>query len=133
MTNLDRRAISAALFLPALYWTGAVIATTLFGYPAVICMTPLAWLLALPIGMRVPHESISPGNGPVIEAAVSGALLGIWQGLLFALSMALTTMLPQGRASELPNALLLAGLALLLGTPITASLAAWIAWVKRRS
>jgi len=85
--NLDRRAITAGLFLPLLYWTGGVVMISLFGYPGVVCMTPLAWLLALPVGLRVARESQSPPGRAVLEAGTGGVLLGLWQGLLFAAAL----------------------------------------------
>lgn len=81
--SLDGPTISAGLFLPLLEWTGAVVVASLAGYPTIAWLTPLAWLLAIPVGLRVRRQSASPGRGPVREAALGGCLLGIWQGLLF--------------------------------------------------
>jgi hypothetical protein len=131
MASLDLRAISASLFLPLLYWTGAVIAISLFGYPGVVCMTPVAWLLALPVGMRVPRESASPVSRQVIEAAVGGGLLGLWQGVLFIATLTAPALLPGSAETALSNSLLLAAVSILAGVPVTAGLAAWTAWMRR--
>jgi hypothetical protein len=130
---LDLRAISTALFLPLLYWTGGVVMISLFGYPGVVCMTPLAWLLALPVGLRVARESESPRSRAVLEAVIAGGLLGLWQGLLFAAAMTAAPLLPGGgSAEELPSSLLVSGAAGLLGMPVTGLLAGGIAWMARK-
>lgn len=133
LPTLDLRAISGALFLPLLYWTGAVLTISQFGYPGVVCMTPLAWLLAVPVGLRVQRESTSAGRGPVIEAAIGGALLGLWQGLLFAIAMLTMPVLLSDTTVQVPRGLLASLAVLAAGIPVTGSLAAWTAWRKRQS
>jgi hypothetical protein len=133
VTRPDLRAIATALFLPLLYWTGAVVAITLFGYPGVACMTPAAWLLALPVGLRVAQESDSPGlRRPVIEAAAGGGLLGFWQGWLLAAAMAAGRFRSEDFAADLPSPLLVGLAASLLSLPFTAGLAAAAAWLRKR-
>src|SRR5512144_1221878 len=124
--SIDLRAVSSALFLPLLLWTGSVIAVCLMGYPGVICMTPVAWLLALPVGLRVFRESQSPGNGPVLDAAVGGAVLGFWQGVLVPAVMVASNFLPGRIMSDPPSPIFAAGLSILVGVPVTAGLAALI-------
>src|SRR5512146_1770664 len=93
-----------ALFLPLLFWTGSVIAITLMGYPEVICMTPVAWVLAMPVGLRVHRESQSPRERAVLEAALSGGFLGFWQGLLVpAVMVGSSYLLPGKIGSEAPS------------------------------
>jgi hypothetical protein len=132
--SFDFSAITTALVLPLLFWSGAVIAISLFGYPGVVCMTPVAWLLALPVGTRVGRSSASPGRIPLFEAAVGGGLLGFWQGLLFAAVMALTPYLPNGGrySGDLPEPWLVALVFSCLGVPVTAGLAALMAFLTRR-
>lgn len=122
MTRLDGRAVASALFLPLLLWTGSVIAVALLGYPGVIYMTPAAWLLALPVGLRVRRESESPGRQPVLEAALAGAVLGTWQGLLLIGMQALPGLLAVEPLEPQPLVLLSLG----LGVPLTAGLAALV-------
>ena len=53
-------------------------AHSLAGYPGVICMTPLAWLLALPTGVRCVLNSRSDGTRVLLrEAALAGVGLGL--------------------------------------------------------
>jgi hypothetical protein len=86
-TRLDRYAICSGLFLPLLGWTGSVIVISLLGYPQVLRLTPLAWLLAIPLGLRIRRESHSPEQNTRREAAAGGALLGLWQSALLIISV----------------------------------------------
>jgi hypothetical protein len=135
--TFDLRAITLSLFLPMLYWTGTVIAISLFGYPGVVCVTPLAWLLALPIGLRMALESKSPLEHVLVESAAAGALLGLWQGLLAAAVLAAVPLLavrPLAGSLNLEalSPLLAALVGGLVSMPITAGLAAATTWVRRR-
>jgi hypothetical protein len=96
---VDLRAIAASLWLPLLFWLGAVLLISLAGYPGVICMTPLAWLLALPTGVRCVLNSRSDGTRALLrEAALAGGGLGLIEGVLFILATALTAgATPEGR------------------------------------
>jgi hypothetical protein len=130
---IDLRAVSSALFLPLLLWTGSVIVISLMGYPGVIYMTPVAWLLALPVGLRVFRESQSPGKGPVLDAAVGGAVLGLWLGLMVPAVMFASAFLPGKMISGPPSPIFAAGLSILFGVPVTAGLAALITiWMARK-
>jgi hypothetical protein len=124
---LDKSAIVSALFLPLLFWTGSVVAISWMGYPGVVRMTPLAWLLALPVGLRVRRESTSPGNRPVLEAALGGGLLGLWEGLLVPTTMVASRSLPGNHDIALSNPFLFAIVILIFSVPVTTGLAALIA------
>jgi hypothetical protein len=130
--KIDYSAILSALFLPLLFWTGSVLTITLMGYPGIICMTPLAWLLALPVGLRVYRESSSPGTRPVLEAALGGGLLGFWQGMLVPSVMAVSRYLPGQGLPDPPNSIFAALLATIISIPAAAGLAALITWLARR-
>lgn len=138
MVNISWRAVSAGLFLPLLYWAGAVTAITMFGYPGVVCITPLAWLLALPVGMRIGREIGADGEDRVIlsSAATGGALLGLFQALLLAAMLAAAPSLPGGAAAvganELVNPWLIALVSAVIGVPITAGLSVLMARLVRR-
>jgi hypothetical protein len=85
---LDGRAIlSSALPLFAV-WLAAVVGITLAGYPGVVCVTPMAWLLALSAGLRCAARSASPAVGKrILEAGLAGALLGLLQGIVRVISL----------------------------------------------
>jgi hypothetical protein len=128
---MNVNAMIVALFLPLLYWTGTVIAVTLFGYPGVVCMTPMAWLLALPVGFRLARESSSPPPILRSESLVTGGVLGLWQGLLLAVAMVLAPAV-SNYGEDLPASWLAALAGVLVSTPVTAGLAALAAWWARR-
>lgn len=132
MKKIDQRAIIMGLFLPSLFWTGSVIAISLMGYPGVVCMTPLAWLLALPVGMRVRRESESLGKLPALEATLAGGLLGLWQGLLVPAVMVASPYLPGKISSAPPSSIFAAIISTIISIPVTAGLAGFIAvWMSR--
>jgi hypothetical protein len=129
---LDKNAIISGLFLPMLLWTGSVIAISWFGYPGVVCMTPMAWLLALPVGVRVRRESVSTGTRPVLEAAMGGGILGLWQGLLVPAVMVASSYLPGKHDLDPPNPFLIAAGMVMISVPVTACLAALTARLVRQ-
>jgi hypothetical protein len=86
MNNLDLRNIVKAIWLPFIVWAGAV-NTVAFGarQPGVICVTPMAWLMALWVGLRAAGYTRSGTKGArLAEAALAGGIFGLLQGLLFA-------------------------------------------------
>ncbi len=123
-----------ALFLPLLLWTGSMVVISLMGYPEVICMTPVAWVLALPVGLRVHRESQSPRKRAVLEAALSGGFLGFWQGLMVPAVMVSSAYVAPGRiGAETPSPVFAALLMVILSVPVTAGIAALItAWMRRQ-
>ena len=63
-----------------------VLLVTLTGYPGVVCVTPMAWLLALRVGNLVTWRSKSGLRFQrLTEAALAGGFLGLLQGILFGL------------------------------------------------
>lgn len=87
---IDLQAIFLSVWLPLLLWVLMVGGATLSGYPGVICITPLGWLLALSVGLRLP--GFSSTKNPTLrlaEAGMGGAFLGFFQGFLFAVILAL--------------------------------------------
>ena len=115
------------LFTP---WLLVVIAVTWAGYPGVTCITPLAWLLALPVGVRIEAHSTSPDAGQRLrEAALAGALLGLLQGILFLLIM---PRLGPLQADERASAGMIALALLIIGIPIAAGLSTLTAWLAQR-
>lgn len=61
-----------------------VLFVTLVGYPGVVCVTPMAWLLALRVGNLIAWRSKSGLRSQrLTESALAGGLLGLSQGVLF--------------------------------------------------
>ena len=111
-------------FLP---WLAAVLAVTLAGFPGVICITPLAWLLALRVGLRTVSASSSSSHLP--QAALAGAFLGLLQGLLFL--MISPRLGPLNYDEALPAALLI-GAVFVIGMAVGAGLAGCSAYLGER-
>jgi NhaP-type Na+/H+ or K+/H+ antiporter len=84
--SLDlRNAIETPLrqFAP---WLVMVLLITWAGYPGVVCVTPMAWLIALRAGILCVLRSRSEQSSKrLTEAAIAGAVLGLLQGILFAI------------------------------------------------
>jgi len=54
--------------------------------PGVVCVTPMAWLIALRVGIICAASSRSEAsNSRYLEAALAGGVLGFMQGILFAM------------------------------------------------
>jgi hypothetical protein len=102
---------------------------TLGGYPGVVCVTPMAWLIGLWAGQRVAATSRSAGRRPLVEAAVAGALVGLIEGVLF---VAVGTQMPAQDAEELGQMVSFSACLVVLGVPITAGLAVLTAWLTLR-
>jgi hypothetical protein len=89
-TGIDYGSIRQALWRPLLYWLLAVGGATAAGYPGVVCITPMAWLLAVPVGRDcVLYTRQALTSAPVREAALAGAALGLAEGMLMFLVLAL--------------------------------------------
>lgn len=80
---LNASALVRAVGMWAILWGGTVLFVTYQGQPGVICMTPMAWLLALPAGWNyVAFSEGRPGRQPFVAGALVGATLGLLFGLL---------------------------------------------------
>lgn len=65
-------------------WLGAVVVVSLAQYPGVVCATPMAWLIALRVGIMCSAATTSAKKSlRLAEAALAGAWLGLLQGILF--------------------------------------------------
>jgi|SRR5215207_3808433 len=83
--RLDLRVIIETPLRQFVLWLAMVLLVTWAGYPGVVCVTPMAWLIALRVGNLCVWRSKSAlSSRRLTEAALAGALLGLLQGLLFA-------------------------------------------------
>ncbi len=78
--SLDLRVVARAVWPYLLLWPLGVTLAFLLAAPAVICLTPFAWLLSVPVGRYCKTNTRS--QSPSAEAAIAGAFLGISQGLV---------------------------------------------------
>ena len=84
-TPLDTRVIFETPLRQFVPWLAMVLLVTWAGYPGVVCVTPMAWLIALRVGnLAVARSRSETSSRRLTEAALAGAVLGLLQGLLFA-------------------------------------------------
>ncbi len=81
-------AIHASAFLrtliaPLIVWGATVMAVTASGQPGVVCITPVAWLMALWCGGQ--YVRLGGGRPDNLGPALLGAALGLGLGILFIL------------------------------------------------
>jgi len=82
--KIDIRLILETAVRQFVPWLGAVLLVTWAGFPGVVCITPMAWLMALQIGNVCTSKSKSAtSSNRLFEAALAGGLLGLLQGILF--------------------------------------------------
>ena len=81
--KLDYRNIIEVPLRQFVPWLAMVLLVTFAGYPGFVCVTPMAWLLALPVGNICVARSRS-GQSPrrLLEAALAGGVLGFLHGIL---------------------------------------------------
>ncbi len=101
--NFDILTMGRSLISPLIFWGVAVGGAALSGYPGVVCLTPLAWLLALLVGRYC--TLYSTGKNPAGEAALAGGIMGLIFGLI-AVGLSAATMPIE--ADEQANARILA-------------------------
>jgi hypothetical protein len=83
--KLDLRMIFETPIRQFAPWLASVLVVTWAGYPGVICVTPLAWLMALRVGnVCVARSRSESSSSRLAEAALAGGIFGLLQGVLFA-------------------------------------------------
>ena len=83
--GLDWRNIFETPLRQFVPWLTMVLIVTWAGYPGVVCVTPMAWLIALRVGNICVWRSRSKQSSHrLTEAALAGSVLGLLQGILFA-------------------------------------------------
>jgi hypothetical protein len=82
--KLDLRIILEVPLRQFTPWFVTVLLVRWAGFPGVICVTPLAWLIALRVGILCVSRSTSTSsNYRLQEAVLAGAWFGLLPGLLF--------------------------------------------------
>jgi hypothetical protein len=130
---LNARTIRVVLGVPLLLfapWLATVLVVTWAGYPGVVCVTPLAWLLALRVGLACAAQSTRPRPAQRLqEAALAGGVFGLLQGVLFWI---IVPRLGEIKASEQVSATLLSVSMIVVGVLAGAVLAAFTARAVER-
>lgn len=82
--NLDFRVMIETPLRQFVPWLAIVLLVTFAGQPGVVCVTPMAWLIALRVGNICAARSGSQlSSRRLTEAALAGGLFGFLQGVLF--------------------------------------------------
>jgi uncharacterized membrane protein YdcZ (DUF606 family) len=90
-----------------------VVIVTLAGYPGVVCVTPMAWLLALRVGIVSVRNSKSDQKMRRLqEAGIAGGLFGFLQGILF---LFIIPRMGQVQAYEQTSAAAIIGVMIVMG------------------
>ena len=128
--NLDWRTIILVPLSQFAPWLAVVLVVTWAGYPGVVCVTPMAWLIALRVGLVCVQKSHSGERARrLLEAAMAGSLFGLLQGLLFWVVVPrMGPILP----SEQANAIGLVVVIVFLGMLFGAILALFTAYLTER-
>ena len=121
--GLDFSAMLKSLLQPITAWVMAVVLVTFVWHqPGVVCVTPVAWLMACWVGMKSVRLSCSTAKSSLlIEAAIAGGILGLLQGILFAV---IAPRMGDIRPDEQQKYWMLTVLMLVVGTLASAGLSA---------
>jgi hypothetical protein len=129
--RLDFRNIGKGILVPFAFWLVAVLGVT-FGarQPGVVCATPMAWLMALWVGMRCAAYSRSvQKSARLTEAALAGGVFGLLQGILF---LAIMPLMGSIRVEEHQKAILWGVIMIVFGAVLSAVLSVAIAATAER-
>ncbi len=119
--RLDFSAIWRSALAPFIVWVAVVIILVFVRrQPGVICITPLAWVMACWVGMAcVARSRSAQRSARLTEAALAGGLLGLLQGLLFIVIM---PVMGEVKPEERQKAVLLGVAMIVIGVVVSALL-----------
>ena len=128
--HLDHRLILETALRQFIPWLAMVVLVSLAGYPGVICVTPMAWLIALRVGnICVTRSTSAESSQRILEAALAGGLLGLLQGILF---LVFITFLGPIQASEWTRTIVLVVIQPILGILAGAGLSFFTAYLNEQ-
>jgi len=111
-------------------WLAVVLLVTFAGQPGVICVTPLAWLIALRVGNICAARSRSQlSSRRLTEAALAGGLFGLLQGVLFGV---ITPFMGPIQDDEWTRAIALILIMVVIGTFVGAGLSFFTAYLNEQ-
>jgi hypothetical protein len=128
--GLDLRIILLLPLQQFLPWLISVVLVTVAGYPGVVCVTSVAWLLALRLGNLTAWRSRSGTSfRRLTEAALAGGIFGLLQGILFAV---IVTFMGPVQPDEAARAIILTLIMILVGMIAGAGLSFFTACMNER-
>ncbi|HUG34092.1 MAG TPA: hypothetical protein VMJ90_04940 [Anaerolineales bacterium] len=128
--GLDLRVVFEIPLRQFIPWLFSVILVSLAGYPGVVCVTPMAWLLALRVGNLVAWRSRSATSSRrLTEAALAGGFFGLLLGILFA---AVTPFMGPIQPDETTRAIAFAVIMIVVGVFASTSLSFFTAYLIER-
>jgi hypothetical protein len=128
--GLDLRVIFETPIRQFVPWLAMVLLVTWAGYPGVVCVTPMAWLIALRVGNLCVWRSKSTlSSRRLTEATLAGGFLGFLQGLLFA---GIITLLEPINADERSRTIILTLILIVTGIFAGAGLCFVTAYLNER-
>jgi len=126
--KLDLRLVIEVPVKQFAWWLGMVLLLSFAGYPGVVCVTPMVWLIALRVGNLVVWRSKSNlRSRRLTEAAIAGGLLGLLQGILF---IFIIPFMGPIQNSEWPGAVFLISFILIAGILAGAGLSLFTAYLN---
>jgi len=127
---LDLRTVIEIPLRQFVPWLVMVLLVTWSGYPGVVCVTPMAWLLALRVGNICVMRSRSEASSRrLLEAALAGGFLGFLQGVLFTIIIPLMGPI---QANEWTKTIVLVLILLIVGVLAGAGLSFFTAFLNEQ-
>jgi hypothetical protein len=128
--GLDFRIIIETPLRQFAWWLIVVLLITFAGQPGVVCVTPMAWLIALRVGNLVGWRSRSTRSSHrLTEAALAGGLLGLIQGILFGV---ISPFMGPIQADEWTRTIVLILIMIVVGTFVGAGLSFFTAYLNEQ-
>src|SRR6266498_1950296 len=129
-TMLDLRTVIEIPLRQFVPWLVMVLLVTWSGYPGVVCVTPMAWLLALRVGNICVMRSRSEASSRrLLEAALAGGFLGFLQGVL---STIIIPLMGPIQANEWTKTIVLVLILLIVGVLSGAGLSFFTAFLNEQ-
>ncbi len=111
-------------------WLAMVLLVSLAGYPGVVCVTPMAWLLALRVGnICVARSRSEESSQRLLEAALAGGFLGFLQGILF---LVIIPFMGPIQPNEITKTIVLTLIMLIVGVLAGAALSLFTAFLNEQ-